>query len=360
MDTGIALLPPGLRQAAPAYRPLGGFRLLLALLVVVQHQLHLLPAAARAPFYRLELGVLAVAAFFAISGFIVAEAVSTFYAGRPGAFLANRALRLVPCYLAAVVLAAAAQGALYAAGRLVPLDGPLTGSPLSPAVLGSALLEILPGMQPKWLIGQDFSLIPFAWTLRVEAAFYAAVALTVLAGRLVRGAALSAILVAYVAFFAALLSRHGPQQCLYIPFFLVGVALYRHRVTRTRWSAGWLAGAAAAAALAFPFWMQRGAPLLAWQGPILAVLLAVVVALALAPPVGARWRQRDRAAGDLSYPLYLGHGVVLIVLADAGLPLGVGLYAAGLALSLGLAALLHRWVERPVARWRAAVRGRAL
>ena len=66
------------------------------MMVLVQHGLLLLPEGQRGMLYQLELGAVAVAVFFALSGFIVAEAVGTFYAGRPVAFLVNRTLRVVP------------------------------------------------------------------------------------------------------------------------------------------------------------------------------------------------------------------------------------------------------------------------
>ena len=42
--------------ARGAYRPFGAFRLLLALMVVLQHLQYLLPDALRAPFHRMGFG----------------------------------------------------------------------------------------------------------------------------------------------------------------------------------------------------------------------------------------------------------------------------------------------------------------
>lgn len=44
--------------------------------------------------------------FFALSGFIVAEAAMTFYRDRPGNFIVNRVLRIYPSYVAALVVTA--------------------------------------------------------------------------------------------------------------------------------------------------------------------------------------------------------------------------------------------------------------
>lgn len=346
-------------MAEARYRPLGAFRLLLALMVVCQHQLHLLAPAAREVFYDLELGVVAVAVFFAVSGFVVAEALATFYRGRAGAFLANRALRLLPCYLAALALAALAQAWLHASGRFVPLDGALAGSPVRPAILLSGVLEILPGVQPRYLLGTDFSLVPFAWTLRVESAFYAAAFLVCLAGARPRAAAGLALGAGYLLFAWRVAHGAGPQQILYVPFFLFGIVLFHWR------RAGSLgAGLHALAALgcvlvAFPLWMQRGHPIPALQMGLLLALLGGFAALT-GCALPERWRRRDRQAGDLSYPLYVGHGVILLLLADGLAARGFVPYAAGLVLSAGLAAGLHGAVEAPMRRLRDRVRGARL
>ena len=359
-----ALAPSATRVAAPAsavhYRPLGALRLGLALLVVCQHQLHLLPPSWRGLFYDTEMGVVAVAVFFVISGFIVAEALTTFYAGRPWAFLGNRALRLLPCYLASLALAAIVQGMLYRAGRLVPLNGSLLLPPLHPAVLASGVLEILPGLQPRYMIGYDFSLVPFAWTLRVESAFYLAAFLAVLAAARWRAAIAVAITMGYAGFALFLLRGHGPQLLLFIPFFLAGTAIFAWR-RRGGGAAGALACCALLClAVAFPLWIQRGHPVLARQLALLGALLAMFLGLVAQPGTSAAYRRWDRRAGDLSYPLYVGHGAVLIALADAALPKGPALYAAGLALSLALAWALHLAVEVPMRNRRNRLRGAVL
>ena len=112
-----------LAPAPPQYRPFGALRLGLALLVVAQHFQHLLPEDQRTAFHRLGLGAVAVAVFFAISGFVVAEANAVFYPGRPGAFLANRLLRVVPPYFAALALSVLVHAALWQAGTVLRHEG---------------------------------------------------------------------------------------------------------------------------------------------------------------------------------------------------------------------------------------------
>ncbi len=352
---------------AIGYRPFGAFRLALALMVVVQHGLLLLQDAGRDAFYTLELGAVAVAVFFALSGFIVAEAISRFYAGRPAAFLGNRVLRVVPPYLAALAITVAADSWLYTAGRLVPLDAPLSGAPWQSRVLLAAVLEVVPGLPVHRISGQDFSFIPFAWTLRVEFAFYlaafAAAWLALRRARWRRGVGAAAFLAGYGAF-GVFLWRHalygvagGGLQLLNIPFFAFGVCAFLAQGAGSLIARAQLALAAVLVPVAFVLCGERGHPVLAFQLPCLSVLFALLLVLARLPSPSTRWRVWDRRLGELSYPLYIGHGVVLTVLASVSAARGAGPFALAVLGSLVLAMVLHAVVERPLQEVRARVRG---
>jgi peptidoglycan/LPS O-acetylase OafA/YrhL len=348
------------------YRPFGLFRLALAAMVLVQHCLLLLPAAHREIFYDLELGAIAVTCFFGVSGFIVAEALSHFYDGRPGAFLINRLLRLVPPYLLVLVMAIGVQSALYRMHRLVPLDAPLEGPPWQPRVILAALCEIVPGL-PSWRIsGETFSFVPFAWTLRVEFAFYGVAFATAcgmvwarkrgLPGR--RWVAGLAIGIFYV-MFARFVLRHGAgaQQVLCVPFFAFGLACYLHALRPGAIGTLHLLAVAVCVPLAFTYWGQKGHPVLAYQLPCVCALFAALYGLTRITRVPARVRRLDRWSGDLSYPLYIGHGVVVVTLLGLADHRGWGLYALGIAGSLVLAVILHRLAETPLRGLRDRLRG---
>jgi peptidoglycan/LPS O-acetylase OafA/YrhL len=350
------------------YRPFGALRLGLALLVLAQHGLLLLPEGpARAPFYDLELGAIAVAVFFALSGFIVAEATATFYANRPTAFLVNRCLRVVPPYLAALCLTAAADCLVYSHFQLVTLDAPLHGPPWALRVLLAGVLEIVPGLTAHRIAGQDFSFIPFAWTLRVEFAFYlAAFAMAWLLTRVQAPAArrwltTGAFIAAY-ALFGLFLWHHDPisgggRQALNIPFFAFGVSAYLLQRRPTQAARLRLLLSAACVPVAFVLCGERGHPVLAWQLPLLCALFAILLALGRAPSPRGAWRMWDQRLGTLSYPLYIGHGLVLTVLASIWPARGALPYGVAIVCSFGLAWLLHRCVEVPLAHLRNRVRG---
>lgn len=343
----------GARDRPGPYRLFGAFRFMLALMVVLQHCLLLLPPDRKNLFYTLELGAVAVTCFFVLSGFIVGEAMCSFYAGRPLAFLGNRILRVVPPYLLALCLAICVQSALFAAGRLVRLDTQPDGAPWQPRIILAAFCEIVPGL-PAWRIsGQTFSFVPFAWTLRIEFAFYGLAfatcwAMNALAApaRLALARALAATALAV---FGLFLLRHGagPKQVLCIPFFAFGLgcfALERHRAA-VNWAV--LLAISAAVPLAFTCWGQRGHPAIAYQIPWLCTLLAGFFALSRAKCIPAKLRRLDQRLGDLSYPLYIGHGITLVLLASLIAARGWLPYAACVACSIGLAFSLHVLAEKP-------------
>lgn len=345
----------------PPYRPFGAFRFALAMMVLLQHGLLLLGSGGRALFYDMELGSVAVVTFFALSGFIVAEALRRFYAGRPVAFLANRIMRVVPPYAAALALTVLVDAWLARQGWLVPLDGALHGSPLQPRVLLAAMLEVVPGLPVARISGQDFSFIPFAWTLRVEFAFYAVACLACwLASR--RGESRMAGWLcgaaAYAGFAAFVLSGgHGPLQVICVPFFAFGVGAFLWLTSTGALAGAHLALAACCVLLAFPYFRQHGHPVLGFQLALIVALYAVLLALARIRHVSPGLRRWDQRLGELSYPLYISHGLVLTLLASLSDRRGALPYLAAVPLALGLALVLHAAVEQPLRAVRTRLRG---
>ncbi len=339
-----------------AYRPFGAFRLALAGLVLAQHCMKLLTVDQRSQWPALVLGPVAVACFFALSGFIVAEALTRFYAGRPLAFIGNRFLRVVPPYLLVLALTILVQSALYAAGRLEPLDTALSGAPWQPRVILGGVFEIVPGLPARRISGQDFSFIPYAWTLRVEFAFYFA---AFAACALRRPWAIAAgLALAYLAFGRFVL-RHGAgtQQILCVPFFAFGLGCFFLQRRPGLASRLHLLAVSAFVPLAFTYWMQKGHPVLPYQLGCVAVLFIVFFALTCIGQVPDRLRRFDKWAGDLSYPLYIGHGVVVVAALGVDGRRGWLLYGMAVGASILLAGGLHVLAELPLRHLRDRLRG---
>lgn len=340
----------------PPYRPFGGLRLGLAAMVLAQHGLLLLPDTGKAVFYRLELGAVAVAVFFTLSGYVGAEAVNRFYSARPRQFLLNRMLRIVPLYAVALLGTFLVASLAYAFHPLRSLDAPLAGPPWQWRILLGGVMDVVPGLPARRVSGQDFAFIPFAWTLRTEMLFYLAAAgwCAWPKARPARGALLGIGYGVFVLF----LIRHGalPQQMLCIPFFMLGIQVFAARPGHLADSVH-IGALFACAALGFTYWHQRGHPSLPLQVPLLLVLLSLMQVLARTAKVPEPLKALDRRCGELSYPLYVGHGVVFLCLLNVTAYRGWPLYAAGIVMSGAFAATLHFCVDAPLRNLRTRIRG---
>jgi peptidoglycan/LPS O-acetylase OafA/YrhL len=362
----MAEQPAAIAIARSPYRLFGSFRLLLACMVMLQHFQYLLPETERSLFQHFGFGAIAVAVFFVISGFIVAEANETFYAGRPLAFLCNRLLRLVPPYLVALTLSVLLHAALWRAGLLRLWDFAPATSPVTAEQVLMGVVSLLPGARAGALT-DGFEFVPFVWSLRVEltfyllaaASFWAMIWLSRQAGAAVARAAGGGLLLGGFALFALWQVHGGPLLIGDLPCFLLGVTAYRVWRRPALRTALPVLLALACTLLGFAAWHQRGQPVLADQLPVLLGLLALfglLTTLRTAP----RWQTLDKALGALSYPLYLNHYVVGIGLYDLTAQRGLGLYALGAALSLLLAAAMHRGLEAPLVPLRTRIRGTGL
>ena len=342
---------------AAGYRPLGGFRFGLSILVVLQHFQHLLPASERAGFDRGGLGMVAVATFFVVSGFVVTEANAVFYAGRPWAFMQNRLLRLMPPYLAALALSVAVHAALQANGRLVLWDYPGAGDTMTLGRLAAGVAGMVPALQT--MRGPDtFEFIPFAWSLRAEMAFYLAALVSLLVVSRVppglRSRLMGAFLLAGLGVSVWFLRRQVPGLLSCAPMFLAGVAacLALRQGGIARWL--FLAALMPAVCLGFTSWGQHGHPVLAVQLVLVALLFGGF--MLLADRRARPWQRVDRRLGDLSYPLYLNHYVVGIAVTDLSPWRNMAVYLAAIAVSIALAAVMGALVDRPLVALRNRVR----
>ncbi len=370
----MTLVPPQSPAALSApLRPFGAFRFLLAVLVMVHHfGIELASPAMIAAIAPRVPGDVAVMAFFVLSGFIIFEAIDSFYAGRPVAFLANRLLRIVPPYVAALVAAVAVHAViLLATGGLRQLDGkPLDASIFALTNLVANLFDLAPGIGFVGLT-PAYEFLWLAWTLRVELMFYAMVfAAAVLfasawgrtgfAGKV--GPAWGAVAALFLVL--GLLSAIGraPYTLQFAPYFVFGAACYL-------WDGG-RRGALWVMLLCLPliavqFW-DYNAGFFAQHLPrdrlghyaLLAACIGAFVALALRR--AARLPRWDRWLGDLSYPIYLNHLTLGVVFQSLSAPRGWTTVLVAMAASVAMAQIMHWLVESRVKPWRDALRGRAL
>jgi peptidoglycan/LPS O-acetylase OafA/YrhL len=284
---------------------MGTWRLVLAWLVVANHTPGLKEIST-----NLEIGKVAVATFFFISGFLMPLTFDTHYR-RYGTlagsrkFYVNRFLRIYPIYWASLVITLLA----------VLVYGPaLMEHASAPGELGRASTYLsnilLIGLNQTRIWGGDFRFNPPAWTLDVELQYYVLVPLIILMTAQSRRAAaviLAALSAASLYLFFRPLGILDMDRSLlaWAFFFVLGYAFYLsprlQSLTRRR---GLLIATVVLLALLAKFTRYQNVA-------ILSVTLACIVVSAylLVLQQNRGFGPLDKLLGDLSYPTYILHWI---------------------------------------------------
>lgn len=342
------------------YQPFGAFRLFLALMVVVSHSALL----GGKPIYDVVepwgLGNTAVMVFFVLSGYIIAEALGSFYSGRVGSFLLNRALRIVPPYLAALLVSVLIHYWLYSAGTLSLVDyvalpaGTFSGWNILHNIVAIAWVFPFTYFEPNI----PYFFVRYLWAVRVEVHFYLAAAFIYAWNR-------RNILPLAFLFFAAwwvvafMTGKANIYYFMFAPHFLLGVSLrYLYR--------GY-PGAKFAVAVSFILalthyanYVARNAQAFIAAPTVLYGLLALGVFMLAKVRVGPAAKRVDRWLGDLSYPVYLNHYVVTIAVMSLVRARNVWVFLMCIPLSLAASWLVAQMTEPLTRGVRTRIRGVAL
>ncbi len=349
------------------YRHFGGFRLVLAALVMMQHFLaDLAPTPLSIASLPYVFGNMAVLAFFALSGFVITEAVDRVYRERPAAFLANRVLRIVPHFILAVALSMLAHQLFRVSGgiRLWRSQPSFPADAFDAVNVALNFISIVPAAD-RFI---HYNFLDIAWAVRVEMAFYLILGGCIAIGRKLpaqRGfaiAASGAMMLLAPLFFLAVQGR-GLAMLAFLPYFAFGGGLY---FATNRRRSGWLTIALSVPAI---LWQcitflttdrLLDSPSLSLPGNliVLVVLLSILTALAFSKI--NRWGKTDRVLGSLTYPLYLYHEGVIVMVLTMTTGYSYGIFTAGILISLITAIALTVLVDPLVNRYRDRVRGRVL
>jgi peptidoglycan/LPS O-acetylase OafA/YrhL len=341
---------------------MGLLRLALAMAVLLGH----LPIAS----YQFIHAATAVQGFYIISGFYMALVLEGKYKS-VGLFYSNRLLRLMPTYFVMMAIAAAALWGLNASATgspeifAVAFSNPTTAIVMAfenIAIVGQEMLfwvTIAPdgalAFDPSGRLPNETTtlawqalLIPQAWSLSIELVFYAfAPFLARLSWRSL--AAIAALSLALRLGGVWLEVDYGLWQARFFPtaLFLFLMGMLAHRllpyVARIPKAFGWLFNAAILVMVValplsdVPPWAQR------W---VVYVAIAFVAPFLFNAFKDYAW---DRWIGDLSYPMYLCHLVVIGLVLTYEPPFAVWVAIGG---ALALSAALLYLVDHPVDRWR--------
>jgi peptidoglycan/LPS O-acetylase OafA/YrhL len=279
--------------------------------------------------------------FFVISGFVISLTLERTATWRE--FAVSRVTRLYPVYCVSLTLMVIVERVVF--GRPIWLGGYLANLTMFQELLGFANLDNV------------------YWSLTVEVAFYATIALVFATGLWPRIQLVAALWLAGACLWWLLKEQIGlplpalPQQLLvlaHLPFFVAGIAFHRIRARGVSWARLGLL----LAALAAVGWMAA-LPLSAGEAmdPLkrigIAGALFVLFGLAVTGHLRFAVSPVTLWLGGISYSLYLSHRNLgysaMFRLHEAGVPVWVN-FIAVLAGALILATFLTYVIERPAQR----------
>jgi peptidoglycan/LPS O-acetylase OafA/YrhL len=284
-----------------------------------------------------DVGIIAVAGFFIISGFVILMATEKHTLK---GFVGFRLIRIYPAYWLCLALTVV----------LVPLLG------VAARYSGREVAFNATMVQSFFFVR---SIDDVYWTLQVEVSFYAVIAVLMALGWLKRTEWLAAVGLGLFLALNLLIGRWNPgwtatEKLLLMPVFIsgfyahaplliAGMLFYRVRQSGFTWARGTL------------LLVALGSLLLTYRefdivGIALIFGLFVWLSLASIPPLN---HPTLRFLGYISYPLYLiHHQVGQAVLGNlAGFLPGFWAMLGTMAIVLAMAAAIHLGFEKPVTRW---------
>lgn len=316
---------------------LGTLRLVLALMVVLSH------AGVRV--VGLNPGVIAVIGFYLISGYVMAGLIRRHYRqpAQAGAFYLDRAVRLLPQYFFYIGLTLAWY--FFSRTETLFLSHPPTAGDLFNNLL------IVP-LNFYMFNGSDhFTLIPPAWSLGAEVQFYLIAPFILIWPKRVLAAALLSLSI-YLAALGGLINsdwfgyRLLPGTLL---FFLLGAYLQQlHQRQQSRRAAAITTLVALLAISTMGALLSYGTLRLPYNfETLIGLLFGITLLCILATRARTRW---DSLAGDISYGVFLNHFLILWTVFPRGV--NAAQLPVLLALSIALAWLTQRYMEKPLLRLR--------
>lgn len=315
----------------------------------------------------IDRNTLPVDVFILLSGFVIALLIDK--KSEPYApYLARRAFRIFPLYLAVLIVSTLLIGIQVSAWADIPFSTPTNQSRLELARLSDSALSthfaihapLLQGVvPPKLLPGAPWTIVGQAWSLSLEWQFYIVAPLFVWALRTPRRMAVAVT----VMLGASLLSRWFSPAFIgsYIWHFGIGICTYffiANEATRKFTACAMTIFALLILAKQGPWQII---PLATWTTTVASVLNPMgklkFLANALSSPAAVH-------QGERSYSIYFVHMIPLTLAAQAlnHMDLGktqysIALFTIVVASTYVLSIFTYRWIEKPGIRQGAALVG---
>jgi peptidoglycan/LPS O-acetylase OafA/YrhL len=355
-----------------SYKFFGTFRLLLAITVVVSHlQANFSPPWIREILTPLGIGNIGVVMFFVLSGYVISEALTVFYAGRLKKFLVNRCLRILPPFILALLFSYAIHLVCY--GLELPIyefqNSQQWLSSLNLRQISINFLSVFDFRIPA--ARENYHLyVRYIWAVVTEVQFYVAAGLLFWIGRSLvaepfarRQLFVICVFITAGLYLLSIVIKFPPVFKLieFSPYFLMGVCFFYLNRDATNKSLGILhVCTALALALSFVCFARYTKynlfALLAFGFSMLCFVRLASYKTTAKPLL----RKVDSFLGDLSYPVYLNHGSVEVLLYGFFQGISMLVVWLGVALSLVVSWVLNSVIEPITRELRDRIRGQVL
>lgn len=319
----------------------GGFRLVLALCVLLSH--------AGVDVWGWNPGVVAVISFFLLSGYVMTLLIKKYYASadRVTDFYVDRAARLFPQFLFYCL----ATGVLMATAEV---SSPFLGGCEVHKIGLNLLILPLEFFQFRSLGLENCMLVPQAWSLGLEMSFYLVAPAIVLLSKTARWLVVGSVTVFLVAYFGLInTDTYGYRLLPGVLFiFVVGAASANHK-DKLPWIV-W----AGASLLFVVLLLDHSLFSLPYNKEVLLGLIIGIPALGVLKV--KRFSVWDERIGNLSYGVFLNYFFCIWLMQSLlGLEITrIQPILSLLALSTTMGLMSYYLIERPALRWRRTVRYR--
>lgn len=349
------------------YRMQGFFRFVLALMVLWSHSVPAFFPELTSLFSRLQLGNVAVSAFFVLSGYLMSEAIAIWYSGRLSQFISNRYLRISPPLFVAAVVSIGVHIALSQMNLTMIGIEEIPNDALSRSNIIISLLDpLFPFNIPvAKLLGvvpppNSYAFVRYAWAIFTELIFYWTLAAYFVTARLAdaRIASVTFFLIVVLMFvlgtghYNDLFDPAAARPIARIPFvfhmqwaphFLIGVMISRYARDRNPAALTVLLAAGLMAAIQLALYVRLDVigtiPVLGLYFATLAAGFWLILANKREYRLGPfRFTAKlDRAFGNLSYPIYINQfALALAILSILYLVIGAGVGTLPVVIRLAL------------------------
>jgi len=333
------------------YKIFGSFRFTLAVLVMLSHSLYLMPESKN--IIALSLGNVGVFLFFVLSGFVIIEALESFYKNKIKNFLLNRFMKIYPTYWFSLTFTVI----------IYILIGELSDEKISFSNIFGNIIIV-----GQFFNFNNYSAISISWAVVVELFFYIGAAAVFFFINLTDNKK-SILLLSSVIGISLYVLVHLTEgytrfygHSRFIPYFLLGGSIYYfwdkkkwHKITIPL-----IMFFGTLSIHSFLNYLSASPEIDIFSSSMLFIALLFIFFYLSGICSNSNFIKFDKKLGDVTYFLYLIHMGVVSYIDHLRISNGTSKFILVQIISIFLAFAFYHYLERPLTAIRDKIRGRRL